>query len=514
MAINLSLKLQPKQSELNELCENSYHRILGYGGSRGGGKSGALRRIMLLRRLKYPGTAGIIFRRVYDDLKRNHIDKFFDEFRDLFQFYRASDHEVIIPSSDGKPPSRIVFAYAETEAEIKRKFHGPEYMDMFIDQAEQLSEQELKLMMTANRWPGTPRGQCKFVLFFNPGGVGLPYFKRIFKDKEYHGKEKEEDYAFIQAYGWDNVEWVRSALVEEGLDEDVFYSWDNNTRFEYFLTNSEYGQVLDSLPQAMRIGHLLGSFDAFAGQYFDIWNSDTQVWTPQQLSIKAWHPKWVSIDWGFSHDAAILWWAQDGQTTKTYREHVEAGMGPRVLAQHIIDKSHREDGEPEEIDAVYLSPDAFAKRTNEDTIAQQIGQVLRAAGFPNPRPADDDRKSGWMLMYEMLRYGQWVISDQCPRLIANIPLFSRDDKDPEDCTKFLGDDPGDSARYGLKSRFGAREVPKELQLESHMEALKSRMAGRGGGEIHTAMHLSSLKFQQEWKKKHLPVRRIRPWRGR
>src|SRR5579859_811400 len=169
--INGQLKLQPKQSLLLELCDNSVATTIGYGGSRGGGKSGALRRIMLLRRLANPGSTGLIFRRVYDDLKKNHIDKFFSEFPELFKFYRSTDHEIVLPSVNGLPPSRIVFGYAETEAEVKRKFHGVEYMDMFVDQAEQLSENEIKIMKSANRWPGVGRYQCKFVLFFNPGGV-------------------------------------------------------------------------------------------------------------------------------------------------------------------------------------------------------------------------------------------------------------------------------------------------------------------------------------------------------
>src|ERR1035441_2769691 len=115
--INLDIRLQPKQLQLLELCESSAARILGYGGSRGGGKSGAARRIMALRRLKYPGTTGLIFRRVFDDLNKNHIVKFLKEFPQFYQYYRASDHEVIFPSVKGRAPSRLVFAYAETETE-------------------------------------------------------------------------------------------------------------------------------------------------------------------------------------------------------------------------------------------------------------------------------------------------------------------------------------------------------------------------------------------------------------
>ena len=511
---SVTLKLQPKQTELLNLCDDSVARIIGYGGSRGGGKSGALRRIMLLRRLSHPGTAGLIFRRVYDDLKRNHIDKFFEEFPELFKFYRATDHEIILPSVNGNPPSRIVFGYAETLQEVKRKFHGVEYMDMFVDQAEQLSEEEMKIMRTACRWPGVGRHQCKTVLFFNPGGIGIAYLKRIFNEKKFTEKERPEDFAFIQAYGWDNVEWVRSALIEEGLTEEDFYSWDNDRRFNYFINESQYGQELDSLPQALRIGYLMGSFDTFAGQYFDVWDESKQTIPASDLNIKPWHPKWISIDWGYQHDSAVYWWAQDGRVTKTYREFVKSSMGPKALAQEIIDRCAMFEGEElKEIDAIYISPDTRAKRTTEDTILQQMSEVFTAVGLPRPRIADDHRVSGFMLMHEMLNYGTWKIGKNCPLLIANLPLFSRDEKNMEDCVKFLGDDPGDSARYGLKSRFASREVPEGVQLAQFMDELKEKLSPlKDPGAVHTAMHINHLRFTDEWNKKHQPIRRIRAWR--
>lgn len=498
-----------------QLCDSSTYTTIGYGGSRGGGKSGALRRIMLLRRLSNPGTAGLIFRRVYDDLKRNHIDKFFEEFPHLFKYYRATDHEVVLPAVDGNPPSRIVFGYAETETEVRRKFHGVEYMDMFVDQAEQLSEVEMKVMKTACRWPGVGRYACKFVLFFNPGGIGISYLKRIFKDFNYREKERASDYKFIQAYGWDNVEWARSALIDMGFDEEDFYSWDADTRFKYFVNETQYGQELDSLPQALRIGYLMGSFDTFAGQYFEIWDESTQTIPVSQLRVEPWHPKWVSIDWGYQHDSAVYWWAQDGDVTKTYREYVVNGIGPRALAQQIIDLSSMFEGEElGEIDAIYLSPDTKAKRTVEDTVLDQLAKVFVAAGMPRPRMAEDDRISGFMLMHEMLAHNQWKIGKNCPKLIENIPLFSRDDKNPEDCVKFLGDDPGDSARYGLRSRFTKREAPQQVQLAAVMETIKQKNGtSENLGEVHTAMHLAHLRFMQDWSQKHAPVRRIRNWRG-
>ncbi len=109
----------------------------------------------------------------------------------------------------------------------------------------------------------------------------------------------------------------------------------------------------------------------------------------------------------------------------------------------------------EKIDAIYLSPDAFARRTDEASIAEQMGDVFAAAGFPRPIPADDDRVGGWMLMYQMLDSGEWVLTDNCIELLRTLPNLVRDSARVEDVEKMDGDDPADAPRYGLKSRYGA-----------------------------------------------------------
>ena len=96
--MKLAVRLQPKQHELYGLCEDSQCSTLGFGGSRGGAKSGGARRIMLLRRLKHAGTNGMLFRRVWEDVRINHVEKFFGEFPDFEQFYKRSEHEICLPN--------------------------------------------------------------------------------------------------------------------------------------------------------------------------------------------------------------------------------------------------------------------------------------------------------------------------------------------------------------------------------------------------------------------------------
>ena len=161
------LALQPKQEQLGRLIEATGKDVatwLGYGGALGGGKSAAIRRLMLGRRAQYPGTNGAIVRRVYDDVKKNHIDPFLREYPELIPYYRGNPHyELSFPEWGG---SKISFMYAETTAEVERKFPGQEFFYIYIEQPEQFSERELRTIKTRNRWPGAKQGKCKTALFF------------------------------------------------------------------------------------------------------------------------------------------------------------------------------------------------------------------------------------------------------------------------------------------------------------------------------------------------------------
>lgn len=464
--------------------------MIGYGGSRGGGKSGALRRLAIARRVQHPGTWGLIFRRVYEDVKENHIEKFLQEWPELRECYNISGKELVIPT--GGAPSRIIFGYAENIDDIARKYQGPEFMDIFVDQAEQLTEKEIKLLKLANRWPGIPDHQCKMVLFFNPGGVGLQYFKRIFSENRFEKNEIPEDHAFVQAYGWDNIEWCATALADDGLGWDDFYNWSNEQRYEYFITRSQYGRELNALPDSLRIGHLLGSMDTFAGQYFSNYDQNRVVISPNKVEqlIKPWWPRWLSMDWGFQHDSAIKWWAKGTVTPEeaaellnlktpwkesrevvvTWQEMVVNQMAEKALAETICAKTGTH-----KLSRFFLSPDAFAKRTSAHTIADGIGEVMRRYGHPSPEPADNDRVGGWRLMYNLLEEDRWVISSNCRELVNAIPMLFRDEKNLEDVKKSStkADDVADDARYGLKSMMESRPMPRSMQIEEAVRNIES-----------------------------------------
>ena len=214
-----------------------------------------------------------------------------------------------------------------------------------------------------------------------------------------------------------------------------------------------------------------------------------------------------------------------GPRIVTYREYVKNGLSPRMLAQAIAERT-----KGERIREIVLSPDAFAHRTSEASIAEQLGEVLEQNGLPRPTPADDERVGGWQLMYQMLENDAWVITENCKELIEGLPLLVRDERRVEDVRKVEGDDAADAARYGVVSGvryagFGADKsapgtgqapsdrfeagtarfvpgIPLEVQIEQQISAKDptSRMIHREKLLAEAKRQLGAHKFgRRKWK---------------
>jgi hypothetical protein len=475
----LEFYLQPKQDRLLELVKNGRATWIGFGGSRGAAKSGGGRRILLIRRFLIPNTRGCILRRTYDLVRENHIEPMFREYPFLRQFYRAGDKDLALPNG-----SVLSFRYAENTYDVDAMI-GKEYYDFLVDQAEAFTESELNTMKSCTRWPGVPDTACKYVLTFNPGGVGSAFLKRVFYDKQYRGKEVENDYTFIQAYGWDNVEWAKSSLESDGLPPFCgptancgkcavcsFYRWDSDKRFDYFITRTQYGRELNALPAALRIGWLLGSFDHFPRQYFDIWSEERFV---RPCAPEPWQPCWIGIDWGFAHPSAIYWAAQlTPKVTGVYRELSPKGLSPKALAQEIVE--HTPEEERPYVKAIGLSHDAFSVREGRDSIAAQMAEVFHQARLPYPVKAGKDVAGVAARTYEMFRQDELVIDPSCRDLIRVLPMISRREDEPEATEKFEGDDPFDGLKHCLQARLGFKDEPQELRVRSEAQGIGDPLA--------------------------------------
>ena len=491
-----TLHLQPKQGTLLELVESGKYDGILYGGALGGGKSRGIRLIDAIRRDRWPGSTSLIFRRTYPELRVNHIDQMLRDHPYLEKFWSTTDKTIYWPNS-----SQTVFASADDEKAVAR-FMGMEFGDIFADQGEQISEDWHGRLRERNRQTGVPGFVPQYVISANPGGISHGYLKRIYVDrKKYIGRERAGGYAFVQAFAWDNVEWSREALEADDLTQDDYYGWTDEQRFRYFIERTHYGRILDSKPTKRRNAMLLGRWDEYDGQYFDCFDPAASPVPYASLDLKPWTQRWISMDWGYDHPTAVYWHAQISDTQRAvYREFTVSHMGVEDIA-HAIGRLTKpmDDAPGEHIKTFFLGADAFAEKTDEQTINIRLGKILALYGIPQPTRASmgpGSRVARARAAYDGLAAKSLLIADTCPELIECLPNLVHNPDQREDILKVDGDDRYDGWAYGLtygrvdgdakpweqKVIEAVANIPKE-DITSRNIAIAKMEAGRKRGLV-------------------------------
>lgn len=387
-------KPHPKQVEFF-IAEG---KNIAYGGARGGGKSWAMRRKMVLRRLKYPGSKGLLLRRTYPELYQNHVLPLLTELYGLAQ-YNQQNHVFTFPND-----SRLFLGYCDAETDVLR-YQGQEYDDIGLEEATQFTEYQYQFLKTCSR---TTRTDLKPRMYYtaNPGGIGHGWFRRLFIDKDFLPGENSDDYIFIQAKVYDNPTLIKS--------------------------NPEYVQQLESLPEDMRRAFLDGDWDIFAGQYFREFRRDVHVIEPFELP--AWWRRFRSLDYGLDC-TACYWWAVDGQgKCYIYRELYEPNLTLSDAAKKILGMTPGN----EKITYTVASPDLWNRRQDTGIAGYE---VMAKAGLHGMIRADDRRVPGWRALREYLKLYQdeqdvttarVQIFSTCANLIRTLPTLVHDPHDPED----------------------------------------------------------------------------------
>jgi hypothetical protein len=286
----------------------------------------------------------------------------------------------------------------------------------------------------------------------NPIGQGVAWNKSIFIDKkplQGMGDYDPKDFEFIPASYLDNPRYAN---------------------------DPEYVKNLNNLSPALRAALRDGSWDQLVGAYFsEVWDSTELTFNPEAIKIAEGYPRWLSVDWGYAHHCVIYWLCQMGNTTYTEKEKAVQGKSPESIAEAIIA------GTTTQLRSFFLSPDAFSKKDDSFSIAEQIGRALRekekAFRIPQPTMANNNRVAGAQLILEKLRNRELLISKACPNLIESIPLLLHDPDRPEDVLKIdqLGDDCYDSLRYGVMSWFSENQgqMPKPVAPVNSFEGWRA-----------------------------------------
>ena len=439
-----------------------------FGGAAGPGKTLALLYEAVMQALENPEVDTLLMRRTFPELEASLLGEFRRSvpWKDMGAKFVESKHLVKWPNG-----STTRFGYCDSEKDIFR-YQGAEYLFIGVDELTHFSLKMWEFLTSRNRCRIPGSFPC-MAGATNPGNIGHKWVNALW-GCDGNGKRPAPGMDLSQ-YDPNDYEFIPARL-----DDNPIYAND-----------AGYRKTLSNLPTALRAAMLEGRWDLFAGQYFDIFSPATHCARPEKLGIEPWWTRWISIDWGFEHPSAVYWFAMGpDKRVVTYREFVENHLSPSLLAAKIAEKSNGE-----KIADVYLSPDAFAHRTAEASIAQQLGDILSSAGLPRPTHADDDRVGGWMLMYQLLESGIWTIGTNCEKLIEALPTLTRDMDNVEDCLKMEGDDPPDSARYGLKTRMSPGRVPLEARVEQRIHTSDP-----------TSRAIWAQKFTAEEKKKSGSIR--------
>lgn len=427
----------PKQ----ELFLRAKAKHIGFGGARGGGKSWAVRAKAKLLAARYPGIKMLIVRRTYPELINNHINILR---RELLGIARYTDKDKVLCFVNG---STINFSYCACDADLDR-LQGQEYDAIFLDEATQLSEYQMKTITACLRGVnGFPK---RIYYTFNPGGQGHAYIKRIFIDRRYDDGEDPDDYVFIQSLVTDNAALMAS--------------------------QPDYVKQLEALPPKLRDAWLYGSWDVYEGQFFEEFADRSEHYLDRQWThvIEPFEipDSWTiyrCFDWGYNHPFACEWAAIDPDgvmyiiaelygCTKTPNEGVK-WIPDKVFAEiHRIECEHRWLKGKQIIGVA--DPAIWNAETGE-SIAERAAryQVYFSKG-------DHQRIPGWMQLHYRFAfddngYPMLYVFRSCKGFIRTMPLLMYDDHKPEDIDTDGEDHIADAVRYLCMARPIKPRMPAE-----------------------------------------------------
>ena len=334
--------------------------------------------------------------------------------------------------------STIKFQYCRNDADLDL-FQGQEYDIIFIDEATQFSEYQLKAIAACNR--GVNSFPKRMYYTCNPGGQGHGYIKRLFIDRHYEAGEIPEDYSFTQALVTDNA-----ALME---------------------ADPEYIKNLEALPPKLREAWLNGSWDIFEGQFFEEFRDDPEHYIDRQWThvIEPFNipPGWNvyrSYDFGYAKPFSCAWWAvdYDGILYRILEYYGWSGI-PNEGVKWSPDKQFEEIARVEN-EHPYLKGRQIFGIADPAIWNKESGESVYEAALRHHLffdKGDNQRIAGWMQMHYRMAfdengYPMMYIFKNCKAFIRTIPLMMYDETHVEDLDTDLEDHVADEARYMCMSR--------------------------------------------------------------
>ncbi len=384
------LKGTPQKKQLEFF--NARTKYVAYGGARGGGKSWALRRKIVLMCARYEGLKVLLVRRTYAELLDNHIRPLMLEIGDAVRY---SDSKKTFEFPNG---SLIRMGYLRNESDAMQ-YQGQEYDVIAIDEATQMTEYQFQALKGCLR--GTNDYPKRMYLTCNPGGVGHGWVKRLFIDREYRESENGAEYTFIKATVYDNGVLLGS--------------------------NPDYVKQLESLPHGLREAWLSGDWSSFEGQFFREFDYDVHTVPP--FCVDEGYRKYCAMDYGLDMLAVVFVAVGRDGRAYVYDEIHQSGLIVSEAARLIKQKMQG-------IDTVIAPSDLWSRQKDS---GKSIAELFSENGVYLTK-LTTERTQGWACLKEWLSLRDDGVSAQprmkimrcCTNLIRCLPLLMSDPTRPGD----------------------------------------------------------------------------------
>lgn len=316
-------------------------------------------------------------------LRKNHIDlgDWIDKARTVYLQLGAEFTEGEFRFKSG---AKIVTGHLGDESSYE-KYFGRELHRIFIDELTFIESKKLYLRVLSCCRSTVAGIRPQILSTGNPGGPGTRWVKDRFITPRIKGGAIAEPMTPLAETYWNpvlkkNVQITRIFIPSKAIDNPDLMRED-----PLYITR------LEMQPEAERRAYLDGDWDALSGQFFSEYRprgpigSEVSNFPAARHVIPStstellpyWH-RWIGMDWGYSHDSAVFWACQHpDHRVYVYREAVMSKVGAEEWGALLARESGPDlAGLPDHHLTLFLSPDAFARRDEANTIAEQIGNGI------------------------------------------------------------------------------------------------------------------------------------------
>lgn len=494
--LNLDFDLHPKQlialeTEANEVM---------YGGAAGGGKSFLMRCAAVTWCASIPGLQVYLFRRVYVDLIKNHMEgpKGFRAM--LAPWIQAGFCRIVEDEIRFWNGSKIYLCHCKDAKDIY-KYQGAEIHVLLIDELTHWQEDmyrflrgRVRMVGLAHRLSSADKARFPRILCSaNPGNIGHLWVKETFVD--------QGTFTIIQQ--GESEGSMRRQFIPATVDDNPSLKEDDPT-YEARLT----GLGSAALVKAMRDG----DWNIVEGAFFDEWSNVRHVVPPFAIP-KDW-TRFLAVDWGSARPFSVGWYAIAGDDypiidTRGRVSTIPRGSLIRYREWYGV-KIDTETGRAKANTGIKIDIEAFSAGIRERSAndnAQKIKylrtvvdpSMFQQSGGPslaermvkakikNVVPADNTRVTqrgamgGWDQMRARLRGLGWDNDNNCPgpnwqptfyvfstctHFIRTVPVLQHDPDRPEDVDTDGEDHAADEGRYACMSRPFVPEPVEEKPVDN------------------------------------------------